>query len=178
MFFRTFSSLWLRTGKKTKQNTLAKCCLVLLHVFYNCVHDSGGIDITFNVFPSGLAFEKNPQEEWPRWPFQKNLRTGSAGQWGLFFFLSLQLLLIWFCQAPVVVSPVGGGGSCIGLWHMQAVLVRRARTHECEASVIHGAVFTALRGACRRLFLLNDQPVELLSLNPHTFFIFFLFLHF
>lgn len=58
---------------------------------------------------------------------------------------------------------------------MQAVLVRRARTHECEA-LSYMELFLQPWGACHRLFLLNDQPVELLSLNPHTFFFIFTFL--
>lgn len=142
MFFRTFSSLWLHTEK----NTLTKCCLVSLHVFYNCgmtaAYDSRSIDVTFNVFPLGLAFEKKPQEEWPRWLFQKNLCTGSAGQWGLFF--------------PPTSSDLVLPGSCRGVscWRWQLHRIMTHASCACQTSpdsrvrgsVIHGAVFTALGG--------------------------------
>lgn len=73
-----------------------------------------------------------------------------------FFFplkISLKLFLFWFCQAPVVVSPVGSG-SCMGLWHMQAVLVRWAWTHGCEA-LSYMELFLQPWGAYCRVFLLK-----------------------
>lgn len=131
-----------------KKNAIERCLRVSLRVFYN----------------EGLSMLRVP-----RWPFSKNIlycvqlsRTVRT----LFFAppLPAQLLLIWFCQPPDVPSSVGGG-SCTGLWHMQAALVRRAWTQSVWSSVMHGAVFTAcgwggVGGRVTGLFLLNVQPVE------------------
>lgn len=105
-------------------------------------------------FPPGLAFKQNLEGmgfvALPKESLYKHSRTvRTFFPWKFF----LKLLLFWFCRAPVVVSPVGGG-SCIGLWHMQAVLVRWAWTNESKA-LLYTQLFLQPWGAHYRHFLLQ-----------------------